>query len=774
MRGPPLGGLEALPLPGGEPTGLWSAAAVLRAAAARIGSPPPAGGVGILGRWSGEAAGAAVDELSLVAALESSAAHRLARAAAVLGAYADTLDAAQRTVATLQASWDAALPADPLAGLPESTLSRVAALHGVAAAELRIAADVAAHRLRALVSEVVDVGRPGHRGPPVLGWSDPPPSDAAVRAAVLAGLPVTSGAAARGAAAGLADAVVRDLTAVAVGDLGSVGGALTRIGTGGRDPLVAQALWSRLDPHVAGRALDALARAGDEAGFTGLVDALGSALAVAANPRYAAGLDPASRAELDAWREPWLAGLAASVVAGGVAAAAVQAALLTGVQRVGLSPGSRYAGSVGAAVVAADRALRSGSGSRPAAALTGGPGPAGDPVLAVARAVEGDAEAARAWLLAPVPGSGRQLVVDHLVAGRYLTLDPATAAASFAATAGLVVTAGADPANRNAVALDAALLQAVGAEARDTGRPDAYRAAIGSGLTDVAAVIARHPDALTAVLDDSSGLGVDGRLASASDRLTRPGQETGTWEAVLADRATAAALLGAVALDQPSPGGRAPAVALVLGSLGERLDDDLVAAVRADHAGDPHALDAVSRRLGQAVGFTLTSAGEGLARRDADTDARNRMLARLLEAGVDKVAVPGAAGRAATPLVRAAADRLVAANLPTDAEAAQRAATRRTLDAASEAAVVEVRALVSRAQPWTAEQSPQRWATEHGAVRFWDDAGAPLSESAMTTEQRRAFTTWRRDVGVSVYDTAPAVVQDGIDAGIRAATRSVG
>jgi hypothetical protein len=44
----------------------------------------------------------------------------------------------------------------------------------------------------------------------------------------------------------------------------------------------------------------------------------------------------------------------------------------------------------------------------------------------------------------------------------------------------------------------------------------------------------------------------------------------------------------------------------------------------------------------------------------------------------------------------------------------------------------------------------------------------------MTTEQRRAFTTWRRDVGVSVYDTAPAAVQDGIDAGIRAATRSVG
>jgi hypothetical protein len=43
----------------------------------------------------------------------------------------------------------------------------------------------------------------------------------------------------------------------------------------------------------------------------------------------------------------------------------------------------------------------------------------------------------------------------------------------------------------------------------------------------------------------------------------------------------------------------------------------------------------------------------------------------------------------------------------------------------------------------------------------------------MTTAQRRAFTAWRHEAGLSVYDTAPAAVQDGVDAGVRAAIRSV-
>jgi hypothetical protein len=42
----------------------------------------------------------------------------------------------------------------------------------------------------------------------------------------------------------------------------------------------------------------------------------------------------------------------------------------------------------------------------------------------------------------------------------------------------------------------------------------------------------------------------------------------------------------------------------------------------------------------------------------------------------------------------------------------------------------------------------------------------------MTTEQRRAFTAWRQEVGLTVYDTAPAVVRDGVEAGVQAAVRS--
>jgi hypothetical protein len=295
-------------------------------------------------------------------------------------------------------------------------------------------------------------------------------------------------------------------------------------------------------------------------------------------------------------------------------------------------------------------------------------------------------------------------------------------------------------------------------------------------------MLARHPDAVTAVLDDSAGLGVDAAVVVDADRLTTPARDPQAWEIVLPDRPTTAALLGALAFDDElSPGatrpiagsaGTAPALTQVLGSLGQRLEQDLVDAVRADHAGDPHALDAAARRLGETVGFTLTSAGEALARRDADTDERNRVVAGLVEWAVGKVAIPGAAGRLATPLVKAAANRLVTATLPTDAESTQRRATAQATETTADAAMVDVRALVSRAEPWGPEQAPQRWAAREGGVPFWDDEGIPLPESSMTTEQRRAFTAWRREVGLTIYDTAPAVVRDGLEAGVRAAARS--
>ena len=364
--------------------------------------------------------------------------------------------------------------------------------------------------------------------------------------------------------------------------------------------------------------------------------------------------------------------------------------LMTGARQAGLSPGTRYASTVAVAMVTADRALRSPTTVRPAAALTGARGPTDDPLLAVARALDHDAEAARAWLLAPLPGADGRLVVEQLVAGRYRSMDPGAAATSFAATAQLVTATGGDPARRDTVLLDAAFLGAVGSEALSTPEPDAYRAALAPALGDVGTVLARHPDAVTAVLDDSAGGGVDAGAVLDADRLTRPGRSPGTWEAVLPDRSTAAALVGVVALDTgaltdrssgtaPREPAAAPALSQVLWALDTRLEADLVDAVRADRSGDPHALDAVARRLGETVGFTLTSAGEGLARRDADVDDRNRVLAGLAEAAAGKVVLPGA-GRLATPLVRLAADRLVDATLPTDSAAAQRRATTQATD----------------------------------------------------------------------------------------------
>jgi len=794
------GALEALPMPWGAPAGLWAAAAALRAAAASVGGAPLARSGGLLPSldgWTGEAAAAAAAELGAVAQLEQAVVDRLGQAAAVLTAYGDELDAAQRTVASLQASWTAVLPADPLAPLPDGALAAIAGTYGVVTADLQLSAAVAAHRLRSLVGEVVAGGDSGPRGPRVLGWADPPPSDAAVRSTVHAVLPLVSAALAQREASELVDLVVGDLEALAYGDTDAAARAVARLATRVRDPVVAQTLWSRLDPSESSRLLDAVVGSGSAA----LTVTLGTALAIAVNPHYTRGLDAVTRDRLDAWRETWLARVASSIAAcddsssgGWFGGARTQGALLTGARQAGLSPGVRYAATVGVAVVAADRSVGTGllSGGSNARAPSGRVTPSGadgaagtgpdDPVVDIARAIEDDGDAVRAWLLGRLPGADQQLVVDHLVAGRYRLIDPHLAAASLRAVGDLVVVAGRSPTDRSAVALDAAFLTAVGQEARNTPEPEAYRLALAPALGRIGAVLARHPDAVTAVLDDSAGLGVDAAVVVDADRLTTPARDPQAWEIVLPDRPTTAALLGALAFDDElSPGatrpiagspGTAPALTQVLGSLGQRLEQDLVDAVRADHAGDPHALDAAARRLGETVGFTLTSAGEALARRDADTDERNRVVAGLVEWAVGKVAIPGAAGRLATPLVKAAANRLVTATLPTDAESTQRRATAQATETTADAAMVDVRALVSRAEPWGPEQAPQRWAAREGGVPFWDDEGIPLPESTMTTEQRRAFTAWRREVGLTIYDTAPAVVRDGLEAGVRAAARS--
>ena len=112
---------------------------------------------------------------------------------------------------------------------------------------------------------------------------------------------------------------------------------------------------------------------------------------------------------------------------------------------------------------------------------------------------------------------------------------------------------------------------------------------------------------------------------------------------------------------------------------------------------------------------------------------------------------------------------MVEVALPTGAEAAQRAATTAAVARSREDALVAGRSLVSRARPWTAEQAPDQWAARSAGpqVPFWDAAGVPLPEDAMTTTQRRSFTAWRRDERLTVYDTVPQVVRDALDTGVR-------
>ena len=68
----------------------------------------------------------------------------------------------------------------------------------------------------------------------------------------------------------------------------------------------------------------------------------------------------------------------------------------------------------------------------------------------------------------------------------------------------------------------------------------------------------------------------------------------------------------------------------------------------------------------------------------------------------------------------------------------------------------------SSASVWAA-----RSATTRSPVVFWDAAGRPWPEDEMTTAQRRSFADWRRDEGLTAYDTVPRIVRDGIDEGVR-------
>lgn len=828
-----LDGLAALPLPLGEPVSLWRAATTLRAAAADVSSGAlvsTGGRLPSLERaWAGPAAQQAGSEAALLAGRISAEVDRLLRGAVVLGDYGDALDAAQRSVTTMQRSWDTHAFALAVPGAVAPELAHLTGAYAVVVAELSMAGDVAAHRIRALVGEAAGdpAGGPRGRGgqgsaeqlsgASLAGTGGPGSGfDAAVRAATLVGLDLVTGRLDWLSADHVAHDVAAELERVAGGDPLAIGRALAAMGSRVRDPVFAQALWSRLTPDDVTRVLATLARPGPSLDVTPewftrnageLVTALGTALVTAANPDYAVGLDLVTARALDGWRRGWLAAVTSSVRTstrqsdgGTIGGAWTQGQLLAAAARAGLSPGVEYASSVGVALVASERAagLPRSAGSRPAPdpahalTSTGQHAVVGDlpddPILSLQSALAGDVEAARAWLLHPLSEDPAVLVIDHLVGARHLLLESAGAAASMAALGQMVVAVGSDRTSPGSTHVAAAFVGAVARTSMTTPDREAFDRALAPALWDLATVVGSHTDAVTGALDGSSASGTDAAALSSLERLVRPGRVPGTFDIVIADRAAVAALVGEIALDAGPAGDSAdgstrgpdavPALRHLVDLLGTRLENDLVAAVAADHGGDTHALEAAAGRLGATVGFTLTSAGTALAGQGADADAENRAVTSVAQLAVDKLRVAGPAGVVATPLVRYAAEHVLSSLLPTDAEAAQRAATDAALARAREQALVDARTLVSRARPWDASQSPEGWAatvaTGRPVAPFWDARGTPLPESVMTTAQRRSFTDWRRAEGLSVYDTVPQEIRDAIDAGTREAADSAG
>ncbi len=788
--------------------------------------------------WAGVAFEAAQHDCALLARRINGLIGRLPRAAAGLARYAEALDVARRTVLHLQRAWDEAqqayraaicdLPFTAEPGSPDArtfahqaaaaratTYSQLRAEYGSCLRLLNEAGDQAAAALRSLTEEVLP---PALAASPVSASASrsAPETDAAVRGVVLDGLGLVVGRLAWVRAESDASDVASLLDRVAAGGVGAadhVDQVARRLRDRVTDPVFAQALMARWTPDQLTDVVAALAPPGSAPNDVQwcspgprsheVLAALGVALTTAANAERARGLDPVTDRLLSRWRGAWLGTLAASVgrvpsrPGGTVGSGWAQGQLLAGAARSGPghSPGVRYVETVGVALVQAERAiLRGDVGTRPATSApvdrVDGPhatvGPQLEDALgALQHTLRGDVAATRAFLLHPLPGEHEVLVVDHLVRDRFRLVVDGRAAKSMDTLGRLVVEAGSDQRDAASMHLAARYLDAVGSTAAETDDLAGFRRAASPALYDLATLIGAHPGAVTDVLEGVSVRGTDAARLGSSDHFVKNGRTPGTFDVVLRDSRVTASLVGELALDRvdlsgrPGDPTRAPALAHVTQALVRSQESDLVHAIDRDHSGDTHALDAAAGRLGRTVGFVLASGGEALAGTQATQDADNAAMLSLTQTIVGKVPAPPGAGQVGgllMPYVRLAAGSAIGELLPTDGEATQRAETSAALARAGAEAVLAGRTLVSHATPWTADHSPQAWAasTTRAVAPFWGPDGRPRPESTMETAQLRSFNDWRRDMALSVYDTAPQSIREGVISGARDAVTPAG
>ena len=305
-----------LPLPTGDPQLLLNLGKNLAYVASHgtdtVLARDAAGGLGLGGSWAGPAFAAASAEAQSGARLSHEVCDRVGPVVAAVNQYAGELTAARQTVEALREQWQAAdrllaetvhqpLPAaaDPAAGLQmvqaanahrERSRAELLTRHTACLQALEASEDRAAASVSAALGGAVSAGEQ--------------------RQAILAQLPLTKESAHRAEVAALVDQACAGLGADPASwspdDLVRVLGALAG---SVEDPLVAQALMTRLGPSGVQHAARAL---GIQPGESGLpyeaasrdaLRVLGLAFAVSVSD--AAAADPVSDTVLDQWR-PWL------------------------------------------------------------------------------------------------------------------------------------------------------------------------------------------------------------------------------------------------------------------------------------------------------------------------------------------------------------------------------------------------------------------------------------------------------------------------------------
>ena len=602
-----------LPLPTGDPPLLLNMGRNLAYVASHgtdtVLARDGAGGLGLGGSWAGPAFAAASAEAQSGARLSHEVCDRVGPVVAAVNQYAGELTAARQTVEALREQWQAAdrllvetvhqpLPAgaDPAAGLQlvqaanahrERSRDELLTRHTACMRALEASEDRAAATVSAALGEAGSAG--------------------GQRQVILAQLPLTQGSARRAEVAALVDqscaGLGPDPASWSPDDLVRVLGALAG---SVEDPLVAQALMTRLGPSGVEHAARAL---GVQPGESGVPDAASSrdalrvlGLAFATSVSDAAVSDPVSDTVLDQWRPGWVQHLLEQPISSVTTQLALVAAAATGPRRI--LPGYTYAVEAARTLIARsgplvhryEQQLTTREG-RPSLTL----GSALDPYRLLLGTLERDPQLVRRVLLAP--GTHGQSVLHDLVVDRPLaatgTSRPLTSSAALGELLGRLHVARGEP-------LATELLNSVG----DAGL--GWWALKGQDSINAD----RHLDPF--------------RRPAAALLSGDPGR---VWEAIRpfqhdpGPTARMQGVLGEIAKNTTAEASTlaAPALGSVLTSMAEHEADQFGQQVASAPGAAPNEPrhQAAQIRLGRVIGFTTESGTAALTHAAEQLDARN-------------------------------------------------------------------------------------------------------------------------------------------------------